>query len=399
MDHESRRIQRLLGKIALQLPAHQVKECRVAIARQGTLGTYVQRCAAGFGKLRGIDQTGVVELAQHEIAPFSRVLRRAPGIEFAGPAHHAHQQGNFGRVELGHLAPEIEFGGSGKSVHGLATLLAEEYLVDVGLKNAALVVAVLDDQRNQGFVELAHEAAAAIKEQVLDQLLGERRPALHHATGAQVYPARAQDRAQVDAVVMLELAILDSLQAGQQQGWQLFKLNHAPFFLLHPVQGGDAGRIQFRLRQRLATAGIHQRGDLSVTDVQGNAALGMPAIEAVECAAGNDEMAAILTEGARRLRAAVLAVARGIQLKQQGVERHRPADGEIKGPRQHAARYLPAQVIEARAHLAIELDHIGDKESRQRAKRKPNRSAQPAPEKCQEGKQSSDQVQGAARVE
>ena len=129
-------------------------------------------------------------------------------------------------------------------MHGLATLLAEEDLVDIGLEDAPLVVAELDQQRDQRLIDLAHIAAPAIEKQVLDQLLGQRRAALNDAARAQIGPARAQNRQWRDAMMVLEISILDRLQSPQQQGRQLLKLNQPALFLLQSVQGRNAGRIQ-----------------------------------------------------------------------------------------------------------------------------------------------------------
>ena len=146
-------------------------------------------------------------------------------------------------------------------MHGLAALLAEKHFVAVRLENAVLVVARLDQQREQRFVELAREALAAIEKQILDQLLGQRAAALHDVAGDQVGERRAQDRHDVDAVMMLEVAILDGLQAGNEQRRQLFELDDAALLLFGAVQGGDARGIEARVVERGAGIGIGQRAD------------------------------------------------------------------------------------------------------------------------------------------
>ena len=99
--------------------------------------------------------------------------------------------------------------------------------------------------RREGlFLADAEQAAAR-------ELLGQRARALPGFARAQVHPRRARDAAQVDAVVAVEVAVLDRLQAGDQQLGHFLDAHQAALFLLLAVERGDARRVQARGLQRL----------------------------------------------------------------------------------------------------------------------------------------------------
>ena len=69
--------------------------------------------------------------------------------------------------------------------------------------------AALDDQRHERFAQLALHAALVGEEEVLHQLLRERAAALHGVSAAHVDPQRAGDAVHIDAVVLVEVLVLD----------------------------------------------------------------------------------------------------------------------------------------------------------------------------------------------
>ena len=73
--------------------------------------------------------------------------------------------------------------------------------------------------------------------------------------------AARSDAAQVDAVVAVEVAVLDRLQAGDQQLGHFLDPHQPALFLLLAVQRGDARRIQARGLQRLLARGVAHAGD------------------------------------------------------------------------------------------------------------------------------------------
>lgn len=253
-------LQHAFRVVVRQLAPHQVHIGREAIGRdQAGLGGHAQRrgqCALVFGR---VDQVVFVQLAQHEIAPIQRPLRVTPRVVVGRPLDQPDQQGDLLGGHRIELAAEPQLRARGHAVDRLPAALAQVDLVEIGLQDGALVVTRLHDHRVQDLVELAGEGLflADAEQAAACQLLGQGAGALADlAAGARHDPGRAHHAAQVDAVVAVEVAVLDRLQAGDQQLGHFFHAHQAAFFLLLPVQRGDARRIQPRTLERLAVAGV-----------------------------------------------------------------------------------------------------------------------------------------------
>ena len=194
-------------------------------------------------------------------------------------------------------------------------------------------------------------------------------------------------------MVMLEIAILDRLQSAHQQAGQLFKLDQSAFLLLQAVQGGNARRIQLCLVQGGAGLQINQAADASILQIHAQALRRIAPVETGKGASGNLEMIAVAGEAARHAPRAVVAVARGIELQQQGVGIHGPSRGKIEWPGEDPARDLPAQVVEALAQLVIETDRVGNEKSGKDTASQQDRRAQQAPAQREKGSETSEHVQ------
>ena len=70
------------------------------------------------------------------------------------------------------------------------TILAEVYLIDVGVQQVGLVEPQFEDDRHGEFLEFAAKRAAIVEEEALDQLLGKGAAPLLHFPGAQIRPER-----------------------------------------------------------------------------------------------------------------------------------------------------------------------------------------------------------------
>ncbi len=144
VDGKARALQQRSWIIALQLRAHQIQECRRAIARQAGRIRHIQRCGPCRLPPGRIDQSGFVELIEHAIAPRQRQSRMSTRIVQTRATHQPDQQSDVGIVKMAYIAAKIEFGRRCESMHRLIALLAEKHLVDIGLQDAVLVVMRLD---------------------------------------------------------------------------------------------------------------------------------------------------------------------------------------------------------------------------------------------------------------
>ena len=176
--------------------------------------------------------------------------------------------------------------------------------------------------------------------------------------------------------MMLEIAILDRLQAGHQQRRQLLEFDHTAFFLLGAVQGRNARGIEARVIECRAGVGIGQRGDAVRGQGQVDAPLRLAAFGIHERASRDDEVSIrVLCESTGNLRRGVGLVTRRIEFEQQGLGRHRQTGLQFERTRVDAARQVPGKIIEATAQLAIEVDHIQRQETGRQAQTEPERHA------------------------
>ena len=238
--------------VALQLPPHQIHERGITIGDDARMRADAQRRGLGAREFIGLDQAGFGENVQYHIAPRQRTIGITARIVVRGTLDQPDQQRDVLRRQREQRAAEPELGARAHAVYRLLALLREEDFVEVGLEDAPLVEARLDQQRVQGLVELALEAALAAQEQHSHQLLGNRAATLAHAAFARIHPQRANDAADIDAVMVLEIAILDRLQAADQQRRHILEPHQPAFFLVGSVQRRNRRRIELDHEQPAA---------------------------------------------------------------------------------------------------------------------------------------------------
>src|SRR5690606_26767717 len=78
----------------------------------------------------------------------------------------------------------------------------------------------------------------------LHELLSECRASLLNLAGAQVHEGRTHDRAQIDAVMRIELAVFDDLQGGRQQAWHFIRPNDDSVLAVDRKNAADQKRIE-----------------------------------------------------------------------------------------------------------------------------------------------------------
>ena len=94
----------------------------------------------------------------------------------------------------------------------------------------------------------------------------ERRAALLDLSGAQVDPRGARDRAEVDAVMRVELAILDHLERRRQERRDLVRRHDDAIFAVDREDAADQQRIEAEDRHVLAAAVAHALDRVAARD-------------------------------------------------------------------------------------------------------------------------------------
>ena len=154
--------------------------------------------------LPGAHVAGLDHVVQHVVGARAggrqvdvrRVFRRR--LEQAG------QQRGFGQRQLARRMAEIELRGGLDAERAAAEIGA----IEIELQDLALGEARLEQEGEIGLLDLALDRALGRQEQVLGELLGQRRAALHHLVGLGVGDQGAGRAEEVDAEVLEEAPVL-----------------------------------------------------------------------------------------------------------------------------------------------------------------------------------------------
>ena len=131
---------------------------------------------------------------------------RVPGRGIFGRRlEQARQHGGLGHGQFVRALVEEAAGGGFHAVGAAAEVDA----VEIQLENVGLVEAQLQPERQHQLLELARQRALGGEEDVLGELLGDGRAALHEAAGFQVGEYRAAEAGRVDAPMRIEAPVLD----------------------------------------------------------------------------------------------------------------------------------------------------------------------------------------------
>ena len=177
-------------------------------------------------------------------------------------------------------------------------------------------------------------------------------------------------------MVVLEVAVLDRLQAGDQQRGHVLQLHQAALFGDIAIQRGDAGRVEAGAVDRLARLAVGDRGDAAAVDEHRQLAARHRAFEVGEGAGGDVETFAVAGPGAGQV-AAVFAVTGGGQLQQQGVGVQARARRQRLRAGIYAGRDLPDQGVEFSPYALVEHVEIRHAHAHDQAQRKQGAAEEP----------------------
>ena len=161
--------------------------------------------ARGAGALLRGDETLALHRGEHEVRALLRELRRGDGIDARRRLERSREQCRLAQVELRRGFAEIASRGR---VHARRAV-AEPDAVEVELQDLVLGEPPLQPKGEHQLLHLAPERAAAGQEQVLGELLRERRAALAQAARPDVARHRSRETDGVETVVRAETVVLD----------------------------------------------------------------------------------------------------------------------------------------------------------------------------------------------
>ena len=242
VDAQARLGEVLVVIVAPQGAAHEVEVRGVIRTRRAAADT--ERLVRGRARLPGSHDPLVGHDLEDQVAARPRALGVAPRIVIRGSADHRDQQRHFRQVELRERLAEIELAGEAKAVNRAVAVLTEEDLVDVRVHEIGLGEVRIQRHRHDRFTHLARQRLPRTEEVAAHQLLRERAAALLDLAGAHVDPQRAQHRDRVDAVMAVELAVLDRLERGGQERGHFLRCDDDAILAVDRKNAADEQRLE-----------------------------------------------------------------------------------------------------------------------------------------------------------
>jgi len=181
---------------------------------------------------------------EDQVTPRQRTVRVTPRVVIRRPLDHANQQGDLVQFQLRQRLAEEELAGQAEAMHGALAILADEYFVEVGLEDLALVVMHFQQHGHHRFSQLTGEATLAGQVEVFHQLLGQGTAALAHRTGRSVDPHGPGDGLGRHAEVAVEVPVLGGYQGFEQVWRHLVDLDQDAIFEVLRVDAADHQRLK-----------------------------------------------------------------------------------------------------------------------------------------------------------
>ena len=170
-----------------QLAPHYLGEGREADGHAGCARRDTERCAAQELRVPSGEHALLGHARQHIVAALEGAARMAARVVQRRAAHHAGQEGQLRRGQLGERSAEIELRGEPEAMDRARPVLAEIDLVDIGLEDLLLAVTQLQQERHECLADLAPQCALGIEIKVFDELLGQGAAALPNLARTQVF--------------------------------------------------------------------------------------------------------------------------------------------------------------------------------------------------------------------
>ena len=144
------------------------------------------------------------QIIEHDIGAGARGRQIDQRRKFGRRLEHAGEHRRFRQRDVAHRFAEIILG-RGVDAEGSAAQIGA---VEIEFQDLVLRQMRFEPQRQEGFVDLARQGAFIGEEQVLGELLGQRRSALHHAAGLGIGHQGAEGALEIDAKMLVEVPVL-----------------------------------------------------------------------------------------------------------------------------------------------------------------------------------------------
>ena len=371
VDLEARLGEILVVIVATERAAHEI-EVRRVVGAGGPARDPERPPRSGSGLL-GLHDALLGHDLEDQVAAGARALGMAPRVVVRGSTDHRDEERHLREVELGERLAEIELAGEPEAVNGAIAVLAEEDLVDVGVHEIRLGEVRIQRHRHDRFANLARERLSRAQEVASHQLLREGAPALLDLPGAHVHPERAQHRNRVDAVMAVELAVLDRFQRRREQCRHLLRRDDDAILAVNREDAADQQRLEPQHRHLLSGAVAQALEPLRARDhaeERGGARL----VGEAHRPERHVDALALDAVSPRAVERWGAPVAQALQLLLELCRRECQARVELERRRVHLRRQRPAAPLELVRHQEVEVQHVeghGERRDPEREQRNP----------------------------
>jgi hypothetical protein len=283
-------------------------------------------------------------------------------------AHHRDQQRDFVELQLRERLAEVELTRKPETVDRALSVLAEIDFVDVGIHQVLLLEMDLEQHGHHRFFELAPERPPVVEEIALHELLRERRAALLDLPCAQVHPGRAQNCADIDAEMRIELAVLDDLQCSGQEPGDFLRRHHDAVFAMDREDAADEQRIQAEDRHILAAL-VAQALDRVAARLHADAFGLLQRVPELEASVHEVDAIAATAVAARVPGGIDAPVTQALQLLLERVGAEREPGIQLERLGIDLRRQRPATAFELLGHFAVEVQDPAEECDQQDAER------------------------------
>ena len=167
-----------------------------AIDRDGRIAPRAEHLALGH-------EAGIDQIVEHHVGAGARGGQVDVRRVFGRRLEQAGEHRGFREIDVARRLVEVEMRRAVDAEGAAAHIGA----VEIEFQDFILGEPRLQPDRQKGFLHLALDGALVVEEQVLRQLLGDRRTALAHAAGLRVGDERARGAGDVDAEMIVETAV------------------------------------------------------------------------------------------------------------------------------------------------------------------------------------------------
>src|SRR5208337_5015043 len=215
-----------------------------------------RRIVSGFADVPILEHRG-----QDLVAAWAGGVGMVQRIEPVGRTNQAGNSSHFANSQIARLLREVVLRRFPDAVYPFLSALTQVDIVNIVLQDFILGVLALRDVRHHRFLELALVASLAGQEEVLPQVLGERRAALAHVPRDKIDIRGLDGAHEVNAVMLVKAMVFGGQDGIDHRGRNLAQAHEAALLPFAFEDAADEFGFQLDREDRFMDYGIAHRRD------------------------------------------------------------------------------------------------------------------------------------------